>query len=434
MRRRYTGIVSLVLILGMAACGAPPVPSTATLSTTTNTAAPASGTALPSATAMVAAATGAGSAAENVFGTNGPIPIGIAIAITGPVAATGADEANGAKIAEAYFNSHGGVNGRQIRIMVEDTGGDEAGAIRAFTRLITESNVIGVVGPTTSQQTLAAAPIAVKAKTPMISPSANAQGVTQLGEYVSRTSAPVTALVPVALRAALAQKPDAKRVAVFYAQNDTASVSETAVFQNTAKALNLTVVSTQKFVTGDASFAPQVMDAINQRAEIAAISAPLAESCALVQQLRNAGYKGVIVGGDGINTPGVFPTCKAACANVIAAQAYIPDAANSANLTFKFAYLEQFKKDPPQFAAQTFTAVQVFVEALRIVDMKQVLATRTLASIRADLNTQAHIGMYATPLGEITFDMDRDIVQTTFYPVQLKLNPDGISGTFVFLK
>ncbi len=62
------------------------------------------------------------------------------------------------------------------------------------------------------------------------------------------------------------------------------------------------------------------------------------------------------------------------------------------------------------------------------------LATRTLAGIRADLNTQAHIGMYATPLGEITFDMDRDIVQTTFYPVQLKLNPDSISGTFVFLK
>ena len=368
-----------------------------------------------------------------MFGTNGPIPIGVAIAITGPAAAAGADEANGAKIAETFFNNHGGVNGRQIKIVVEDTGGDEAGGIRAFMRLITESTVVGIVGPTTSQQALAAAPVAVKAKTPMISPSANAQGVPQLGEYVSRTSAPVTALAPVALRAGLAQKPDAKRVAVFYAQNDAASVSETAVFQNTAKTLNLTVVSTQKFVIGDASFAPQVADAINQRAEIAAISAPLAESAALVQQLRAAGYKGMIVGGDGMNTPGAFPACKTACNGVIAAQAYIPDAPNTANNTFKFSYLEQFKKDPPQFAAQTFTAIQVLVEALRVVDMKQSLATRTLASIRADLNTQAHIGQYVTPLGEISFDMDRDIVQTTFYPVQLKLNPDGVSGIFVSL-
>ncbi len=45
------------------------------------------------------------------------------------------------------------------------------------------------------------------------------------------------------------------------------------------------------------------------------------------------------------------------------------------------------------------------------------LATCTLAGICVDVNTQAHIGMYATPLGEITFDMDRDIVQTIIYPV-----------------
>src|SRR5438876_9353500 len=65
-----------------------------------------------------------------------PIPIGIAVAQTSNVALLGQDQIDGAKIAEDYFNKKGGVNGRPIKLVYQDTAGDEAGAINAFQTLI----------------------------------------------------------------------------------------------------------------------------------------------------------------------------------------------------------------------------------------------------------------------------------------------------------
>ena len=52
--------------------------------------------------------------------------------------------------------------------------------------------VVAIIGPTLSQQVFAAGPIAVRAKIPVIGPSNTAKGIPQIGEYVSRVSAPVT--------------------------------------------------------------------------------------------------------------------------------------------------------------------------------------------------------------------------------------------------
>ena len=429
------GSIALVCVVLLAACGSEVVP-TAPPATE-----PPLPTAPPAATAVLATPTATRplgptntpSAADGVFGTNGPIPIGVAIALTGPAAAAGADEANGAKVAEKYFNDKGGVNGRPIRVIIEDTGGDEAGAIRAFTRLMDEERVVGIVGPTTSQQALATGPVATRGRTPMLSPSASAQGIPTIGEYVSRTSAPVSAVAPVAVAAAVRLNPAAKRAAIFYAQNDTLAVGETEVFQTVAKAAGLTLVSVQKHQTTDRVFVPQVTAALAQRPEIAFVSGQLADSSGLIAQLRTSGFSGPVVGGDGVNATGLFAVCKAACNGVILAQAYNPDALNSQNTTFKFAYVGQFKQDPPQLAAQTFAAVQVFVETLKAADTKTKLAAQSVAAIRVALNTQAQSGTYATPLGDIAFK-ERDVVQSEFYPARVQMNADGVTGKFAIIK
>src|SRR5215510_5242683 len=56
-----------------------------------------------------------------------PIPIGVSVAQTGPVALAGQEQVLGAQIAEEYFNKHGGVNGRPIKLVFQDGGSDELG-------------------------------------------------------------------------------------------------------------------------------------------------------------------------------------------------------------------------------------------------------------------------------------------------------------------
>lgn len=364
-----------------------------------------------------------------------PIPIGIGVAQTSNVALFGQEQIIGAKIAEKLLNA-AGVNGIHIRLVFQDTGGDEAGAINAFQNLINQEKVLGIVGPTLSQQAFSADPIANRLKVPVIGPSNTAKGVPQIGEYVGRVSAPVARVAPNAVSQALKQNPKINRVAVLYAQNDAYSSSETGTFQEAVKSHKLQLVTVQKFMTTDTDFTTQATAVLGANVDLAIISGLAADGGNLVKQLRQLGYKGIIVGGNGFNTANIFPVCGKDCDGILVAQAYSPEVKNPSNNAFVAEYRGKYKKDPPQFSAQAFTAVQVFVEALRKVEAttKKKITQLDLPVAREELNKAIRSGSYITPLGEISLDRDGEINQKTFYVSQIRMDAGGKSGKFVIVK
>jgi branched-chain amino acid transport system substrate-binding protein len=363
-----------------------------------------------------------------------PISLGVALAQTSNLALLGQESVNGAKIAEEYFNQNGGINGTPLKLIFQDAAGDEASAINAFQSLISQAKVVGIVGPSSSQQAFSADPIADRAKVPVIGPTNTAKGVPEIGAFIARVASPVTLLAPNSLKAALKINPNIKRVAVFYAQNDAFSQSETLIFQDALKKQALPIVTIQKFQTTDTDFQTQATAAINLQPDLIVISGLAADSGNLVRQIRELGYKKLIVGGNGFNTPNIFPVCKQLCDGVLVAQAYSPEHRNAINKAFREAYASRYKQEPPQFSAQGFTAVQVFVEALRATDRKQKLNSQRLAVQRVQLNQQVLLGKYDTPLGEISFTPEGEVIQRNFYVAQIKMESDGTKGKFVFLK
>jgi branched-chain amino acid transport system substrate-binding protein len=360
--------------------------------------------------------------------------IGVALAETSNLALLGQESVNGAKIAEKYFNDNGGINGTPIKLIFQDAGGDEGSAINAFNTLITKAKVVGIVGPSSSQQAFSADPIADRAKVPVIGPTNTAEGIPEIGAFVARVASPVTVLAPNSLKAALKLNPKIKRVAVFYAQNDAFSQSETKIFQQAIKQQNLDIITIQKFQTTDTDFQTQAIAAINLKPDLMVISGLAADGGNLVRQIRELGYKGLIVGGNGFNTPNIFPVCKQLCDGILVAQAYSPNHPSKINQAFREAYTDRYKQDPPQFSAQGFTAVQVFVEALRATSTKKKLNNQPLVEQRIALNEQILAGKYDTPLGEISFTPEGEVVQKQFYVAQIKMEQDGKKGRFVFLK
>lgn len=362
------------------------------------------------------------------------IPIGIAFAQTSNVALLGQELVAGAKVAEKYFNDQGGINGTPVKLVFQDTGGEEAGTINAFQTLINNGKVVGIVGPTLSQQAFSANPIAERAKVPVIGASNTAKGIPQIGDYVARVSAPVSVVAPNSVEAALKLNPNIKKVAVFYAQNDAFNKSETEIFQQTVKDQGLELVTVQKFQTTDTDFQTQATNAINLKPDLVIISGLSADGGNLVRQLRELGYKGLIIGGNGLNTSNLLPVCKALCDGVLIAQAYSPEQSGKINDAFRSAYINQYKKKPPQFSAQAFAAVQVYVDALTALDKKTDVSKMPLAQLRTELNKQLLTGKYQTPLGDISFTPEGEIVQQEFYVAQIKMDTDGSSGKFTFLK
>lgn len=362
------------------------------------------------------------------------IPIGIAVAQTSNVALLGQEQVIGAKIAEQLFNQKGGVNGTPIKLIFQDTAGDEQGAINAFNTLINQNKVVGIVGPTLSQQAFGADPIAERAKVPVLGPSNTAKGIPQIGDYIARVSAPVAVVAPNAVKQALKINPQIKKVAIFFAQNDAFSKSETETFQKTVKDQKLDLVTVQKFQTTDTDFQSQATNAINLKPDLVIISGLAADGGNLIKQLRQLGYKGLIIGGNGLNTSNLFTVCQAQCNDVLIAQAYSPELTSEINKAFKEAYKAQNKKEPPQFSAQAFTGVQVFVEALKALDSRTKINTLPLEQLRTQLNKQILAGQYDTPLGAIAFDPQGEVKQKQFYVAQIKMESDGKNGKFGYLK
>ncbi len=389
-------------------------------------------TTVAAATPTTAAASGGGGG-----GSKDPVKLGVAIGISGSSTANLAQDQNLAvKLAEKFFNEKGGINGRPLKLVVQDTGADEAGAIAAFNTLINSDKVVGIVGPTLSQQAFSADPIAERAKVPVIAPSNTAAGIPQIGDYIARVSAGVATYAGNAIKFAVAKQPIDK-AAVFFAQDDAFSRSETGVFQNAVRAAGVELLAPQSFQVADTDFTTQVQFVQNNKPGLVVISG-LAQSGNFVKQLRDLGYSGIIVGGNGLNVVQTFSVCKKQCDGLIVAQAYSPDIpADGINVEFRKAFLADQKRLPGQIAAQAFTGVQVFVNALTELDKAGKL-TDNLDSVRVELNKAILTGKYNTPLGEISFTPEGEINQKSFYVAQITMlrgeTSDVFSGKFNYVK
>ena len=116
-----------------------------------------------------------------------PIKIGAVFAVTGPASWLGEPERNTAKMIEAEVNAAGGINGRPIEIIVEDTVGSPDNTVNAVKKLITNDNVIAIVGPSRSGCTMAVKPIMEEYGVPLISCAAAEVIVNPVAKWVFKT-------------------------------------------------------------------------------------------------------------------------------------------------------------------------------------------------------------------------------------------------------
>ena len=79
--------------------------------------------------------------------SNEPIKIGLIQDITGATSTLGNMVYEGAKYAAGLINEAGGVNGREIEVLVYDTAASTDEALNGFTKAVTEDEVSAIIGP-----------------------------------------------------------------------------------------------------------------------------------------------------------------------------------------------------------------------------------------------------------------------------------------------
>ncbi|MFZ9228456.1 MAG: ABC transporter substrate-binding protein [Prochlorococcaceae cyanobacterium] len=368
----------------------------------------------------------------------GGVPVGAVLALSGNANVYGQDQRVGLNLALAMLNGSGGINGTPLRLAIEDSGSDDPGANAAMTLQINRG-MLAIIGPTLSQQAFAADPIAQRRGVPVVAPSNTAAGIPESGHFISRVSAPSGVIAPLSIAKALQLQPGIKRAAVFFAQDDAYSTSETAVFQKALVDKGLKPVTVQRTNLADTDFQSQISATLALKPDLIVLSLQGVDGGNLVRQLRELGYKGTIVVGNGMNTPNIYPICQKYCDGILIAQAYSPELATPVNKAFVAAFSRAQAAGgkgpliPPQLTAQAYTALQVVGEALKRLDKRQPLKGLSVAEARKALMTEILGGTYQTPLGEIRFTPQGEVVQKDFFVAQVRMNPNGRSGRFALL-
>ncbi|MFZ5871433.1 MAG: ABC transporter substrate-binding protein [Actinomycetota bacterium] len=117
----------------------------------------------------------------------GPIKIGAVLDITGAGASLGVPERQTLEMLAEQVNADGGIDGREIELIIEDNQSTEDAAARAATKLIQTDQVDILLGASRTGPSLAMRPIAEQAQIPMISLAANIK-IIEGSEWVFKTA------------------------------------------------------------------------------------------------------------------------------------------------------------------------------------------------------------------------------------------------------
>jgi ABC-type branched-subunit amino acid transport system substrate-binding protein len=115
--------------------------------------------------ALLLAACGSSTSTSGGKQPTGPVEMGVLSCFTGSLASLGNAMLQGSQMAQRAINDAGGILGKQLMLAHADTQCDEADSVPAVRKLLSDSNVVGIIGPET-QEINAVAPIVSAAKIP----------------------------------------------------------------------------------------------------------------------------------------------------------------------------------------------------------------------------------------------------------------------------
>src|SRR5438270_13434332 len=294
----------------------------------------------------------------------GDIKVGVAISLSGAAQPYGDTQQKGLLLAQSQINKAGGVNGKKIGLVIEDTKSVKDQATIVFQDLINQK-VVAILGPTLSNEAAAADVIAQQASVPVMGMSNAGNGIVEIGDYVFRDSIAEAVQVPATVRYAK-DVLGIKTVAILYAQDDKFSSDAYDVYKAELGKAGINILDTEPFNNADTDFSAQLtkIQGLNPQPDAIVVSALLKPASAVLNKARDLGLKQPILGGNGFNSPLLLALSKQAAENTYFAGAWSCGSTTPMNAAFVKAYIDMWGAAPDQFAAQSYSALVILADAL----------------------------------------------------------------------
>lgn len=298
--------------------------------------------------------------------SDGEILIGEYGSMTGAEATFGQSTHNGIMVAIDEINAAGGVNGRKLRVRSEDDQSKADEAANVVQKLISQDNVIAVLGEVASSNSLAAAPICQNNKIPMITPSSTNPKVTEVGDYIFRMC-----FIDPYQGEAMANyftkqlNPPLKKAAILIDVKSDYSTGLAQFFERTFLANGGQVVAKQSYAKGDSDFRAQLTAIKAASPEVVFVPGYYTDIGQIAIQARDLGIKVPLAGGDGWESPKLIEIGGKALEGCLYSNHYHVDDPTPAVREFVQKYEERYGQKPDSLAALGYDSAKVLADAIR---------------------------------------------------------------------
>ncbi|HQL38784.1 MAG TPA: ABC transporter substrate-binding protein [Anaerolineaceae bacterium] len=302
------------------------------------------------------------------------IKVGVVAELTGDIPAVGASCKNAAELAVKEINDAGGleVAGKkyQVELFIEDNAGKADQSASAAQKLITQQNVVAIVGPNASRYAIPASEIAESSKVMLISPWSTNTKTTldaQTGaskRYVFRACFIDDFQGQVVAKFALNNLKVTKAAVLYDVASDyNKGIAE--VFKATFEANGGTVVAFETYTTGDKDFSAQLTKIKDAGPEVIFTPNYYSEVPLQVQQAHRLGIDVPFLGSDSWGSAEILTLCGTECEGYYFSTHYAPDAATPVATKFIENYKTTYGATPDDVAALTYDSFGLLWMALQ---------------------------------------------------------------------
>lgn len=313
--------------------------------------------------AVTAAACSKSSSSSGSSSGGDTITIGAYAGATGGLQAYGLDEKHGWEIAEAEINAAGGINGKKLSIDFHDDASDATQARSIMSKFVSDKNVIGVMGPTSTANALASQPLAVKAHLPVVSVSNSGNNIVSQGPEIFRIFVPDPAILKPLVEQAVKDL-SIKNAAVMYAQDDPFSLDSYNGFKSALAANNVSVGATVAYSKGNPDLGPQIRQLQNAHPDAVFVAAYSQDAGAFIKRARAAGLNVPIIGNQSFNSPGQLEVAGSNFGTVLVGSQWFAGATDQRSQTFVKTFEQKYGSTPGEFAAMAYNGAFVIKAAL----------------------------------------------------------------------
>jgi branched-chain amino acid transport system substrate-binding protein len=313
-------------------------------------------------TALAASATLCG-AQQGVSKTE--IVIGTIQDLSGPLAGYGKQDRNGMQLRIDEINEQGGVHGRRLKLLVEDSGYDPKKAVLAAQKLVNQDKIFIMAGHLGTAHNNAAMPVQFEKNIVNFMPITAAR---EMYEPLHRLKYALVSAYYDQMRLAvpnMVKEKGAKKVCAIY-QDDEFGLEVLRGAEAGLKSISMELVEKTSFKRGSTDFSSQVAKMKAANCELVVLGTIIRETIGTIAESRKTSFNPVFLGSqaaytDLIHRLGGKPM-DGLYATMSVQNPYL-DEASSAIRFWANKYKTKFNEDPTVFSVYGYSVIDLFIQA-----------------------------------------------------------------------